>query len=199
MLSPLANAGKFLINTIFDIYITIVIIRFILGLARANFYNPVALVIVKATNPLLIPLRKIIPGFSGIDLASIFLLLILQAIKIILLTLVAYGTVMTFSTDNILGLLIFGCSDLIKQTITIYMFAIIMIVILSWIAHGTYNPVTELLASITNPLLLPIRRILPHMGGLDLSPIIAIILLQTTSYLVADSISYYGQNLITLK
>ena len=120
MISPIQQALVFIINTVFNIYITIVLIRFCLQVVRADFYNPLSQFVVKATNPLLVPLRRFIPGLAGIDLASIVLLIVLQAIENSLILLI-HGYVM--SINSITGICIWGIGELIDLTIVVYLLA----------------------------------------------------------------------------
>lgn len=151
-------------------YILIVILRFLLQLARADFYNPLSQFIVKATNPLLIPLRKIIPGLFGIDIASLLLAFILQMLAITLMVAIANG-----STMAIVPLLITSVYKLLALILNIYFFSFIIMVIISWVAPHTHNPVMSIISSLTEPVLRPIRRVIPPMGGLDFSIMVAML------------------------
>ncbi len=154
------------------LYILLVALRFILQIVRADFYNPMSQFIVKATNPLLLPLRKIIPGLFGIDLASLVLIVILQLIAIQLLAFVLGAGMLPLVV--LVGCLVY---KLIFLFFNIYFFSLIIVAILSWIAPQTHNPVVSILHSITEPALKPIRQLIPPMGGLDFSVMIAGIIL----------------------
>lgn len=168
------GALELIITTIFDIYIMIVVARFILQLVRADFYNPVSQFIVKATSPVLNPLRRIIPGFGGIDVASIVLFLVIVLIKLgIWLMLKGYGLALIPSFE----FLVLFLRSLANTIINFFMFCIFIMVILSWVAQGSYNPLADIMRQITEPIMAPARRILPPLGGLDLSPMIVILLL----------------------
>lgn len=176
--SYFTNPLTFLIDTLFSLYIAIVMLRFLFQLTRADFYNPVSQFIVKATNPLLKPLRRLIPGWGGIDIASIVLLIALQLLSlVILLTIV--GQPMTPWVLFVLSL-----RELVALIFNIYIYAIIIQAILSWVVQGGYNPVMSLLYSLTEPLLRPARNILPPMSGLDLSPLVVLLLLYVARMLV---------------
>jgi YggT family protein len=169
-MDKLVQVAHLLITFASSIYITIVMVRFLLQLVRADFYNPLSQFIVKASNPLLLPLRKVIPGLFGIDVASLVLALLLQMATIALLASVAgQGFI------PLLPVLIYSVFELIKLLLNIYMFAFIVIIIVSWIAPNGHNPAVELLSTITEPVLRPIRKILPPMGGLDLSIMVALL------------------------
>jgi len=178
MNSYFANPIEFLIHTLFSLYILAVMLRFLLGTVRADFYNPVSQFLVKITNPPLIPLRKIIPGIGKIDIASILLMLVLQVVMLGII--VALRGV----TPPLLPLLLAAAGELVILAINVFLFAIIIQVIISWINPGSYNPITSLLNSLTDPLLRPIRRFLPPMAGIDLSPLFALIGLQVLKMLL---------------
>ena len=154
-------------------YITLVLLRFILQVSRADFYNPISQFIVKATNPLLIPLRRIIPGFRGIDFASLVLAIALQFVLLMILSSASFEAV----SQNLMFLLGESLMALLRSLIQLYTWALILVVIISWVAPGSYHPGAQLLAQITDPLLRPIRQIMPATGGLDLSPMVLMLLL----------------------
>lgn len=179
-MDKLVQIAELLITFASSIYITIVIVRFILQLVRADFYNPLSQFIVSATNPLLMPLRKVVPGFFGIDIASIILAFILQMITLTLLDVVD-GKGLPF----ILPLIMDSVKELASLILNIYLFALIVIVIVSWIAPGGHNPAVALLSSITEPLLRPIRNTLPSTGGLDFSVMVALLIIYILKILIA--------------
>lgn len=167
----LVNAGSYLISTIFGLYIIIVLLRFLLQLVRADFYNPLSQFIVKATSPILNPMRRVIPGLFGIDFSSLLLAYGLQYIVNILLFSLRGLPV------NPLFLLWHSIGSLITLFLYIYFFAILIQVIISWVNPGTYNPATALIHHITEPVLRPARKIIPPFSGFDLSPILVFIVL----------------------
>jgi len=167
--SYLTNPLIFLIQTLSDLYILAVLLRFLLQLLRADFYNPFSQFLVKATNPPLKLLRRIIPGLGGIDLATLVLAWLLKAIEIYLVLSLANGAV------NLLGPLIWAIPELVELAINIFLFGVIIQAILSWFQSGGYNPAFALLNSLTAPVLRPARKLLPPTGGIDLSPVIVII------------------------
>ena len=183
------NAGVFLVQTLFGLYIGAVMLRFLLALVRADFYNPISQFLVKITNPPLKPLRRIIPGVMGIDLASILLMLVLQALKLILI-----GAIQGFGLHPA-GLLVLAAAELLSLLVNIYFITILIQVILSWVSPGGYNPAVALLYSLNNPLLGRARRLLPPIHGFDLSPILVIIALQLFLILVIAPISDLGRGL----
>ena len=168
----LLNPVIFLVDTLFGLYILVVMLRLLLQIVRADFYNPFSQFLVKATNPPLRPLRRIIPGWGGVDIASLVLLFVLQCVAIVLIALLQGGALESIS---IAGLLMASIAKLISLLMYIYFFSLIIIALLSWISPGGYNPVTALMSSINEPLLRPVRKILPPAGMLDFSVFVAIL------------------------
>lgn len=174
----ITNPVEFLINTLFSLYILAVLLRFLLALVRADFYNPVSQFLVKVTNPVLIPLRRIIPSAGKVDTSSLLLMLVLQLAALTLIALlrgseIALGTLLILSLAELLGLLL-----------NVFLFAILIQVIMSWISPGAYNPAVALLYSITEPVLRPCRRLIPPFSGIDLSPLVALIAIQLAKMLL---------------
>lgn len=184
-----SNAAVFLVQTIFGLYILAVLLRFLLQLVRADFYNPLVQVLVKITNPPLIPLRRVIPGFGGIDVAGIVLLLGLQLLELVLVGLILDAS---FSLP---GLLIMSIAELLVLVLNVFLVAIIIQVILSWVNPGTYSPFTALLDHLTEPVLEPARRILPPIGGLDLSPILVLVGIQLLKMLLYAPLMDFGRSI----
>lgn len=165
----LSNPLIFLIQLLFGLYILIVMLRFLLQLTRADFYNPVSQFIVKATSPLLNPLRRVIPGIAGVDLAAIVLMWLLQTIELALIVMISGmggGLVFTIA---------WAVPELVNLAINVFLFSILIQVILSWVNPGTYNPALGLIHSLTEPVLRPARRMIPPISGLDLSPMLVMV------------------------
>lgn len=163
------NPFIFLIDILFDIYIAIVLLRFLLQQVGADFYNPISQFIVNATQKPVMIARRIIPGFRGIDMASLVLVALLIIVKLSILLAIS-GI-----QPSIGALLIQSLHDLVQLVLDIFMFALFIQAILSWINPDPYNPVSSLLYSLTRPILTPIRKHLPVTGGLDFSTIVALI------------------------
>ncbi|WP_415753713.1 YggT family protein [Pseudomonas leptonychotis] len=180
----LNTAAVYILQTIGSLYLLIVLLRFILQLVRADFYNPLSQFIVRATHPLLKPLRKIIPSLAGLDLASLVLAILVQLV-LMALTLMLLG----YGLDNPVQLLIWSIIGVTALFLKVFFFALIISVILSWVAQGSQNPTVALVNQICEPLLAPIRRILPGMGGLDLSPIVAFLILNLIDMLVIRNLA----------
>ena len=170
-MSGLIEALIYIIQTLGSLYLLIVLLRFILQLVRADFYNPLSQFIVKATQPLLTPLRRIIPGFAGLDLASLTLAILVQ-----LLLMIVTLTLMGINVGGVIPqLLVWSVIGVTSLFLKVFFFALIISVILSWVAPGSYNPGAQLVSQICEPLLAPFRKLLPNLGGLDISPIFAFI------------------------
>ncbi len=175
----------YVIQTLGSLYLLIVLLRFILQMVRADFYNPLSQFIVRATQPLLRPLRKVIPGFGGIDLASLALAILVQlALMLVTLLLMGYGVA------GFLGhLLVWSVIGVTALFVKVFFFALIVSVILSWVAPGSHNPAAELVNQICEPFLAPFRRLLPNLGGLDISPIFAFIAINLFDMLVINNLA----------
>lgn len=183
------NAIEFLIQTLFGLYLVAIMLRVLLQLTRADFYNPVSQFLVKVTNPPLIPLRRVIPGFMGIDFAAVVLMIVIKMVEIFLIVLIKGVSV------NFFGIVVLAIAELFRLLINVYFFTILIQVVLSWVNPGTYNPAVSLLYSINEPLLGRARRMIPPISGFDLSPIVVIILLQLISILLVQPIADLGQGL----
>jgi len=156
------TAFDFLLKILFDTYLMIVILRVWLQIARADFYNPFSQFVVKATDPLVRPLRRIIPGLFGIDMAGVVLALIVAYAKFSIMMVIGSGEV------NIISLLIIGTLFTIKKVGVLLFWVLLIRAIMSWVSRGGH-PIEQVMAQLSEPLLSPIRRRLPDMGGLDLS------------------------------
>jgi YggT family protein len=139
---------------------------------RADFYNPISQFLVKITNPLVVPARRLIPGLGGIDLASLLLAVLLQLACIIAMLLL-HG----LGLPNIFILLAWSLLGVLSLLVNIYFFALLAMIILSWVAPGSNHPAIYLLHQITEPVMAPFRKALPPMGGMDFSPILVFILI----------------------
>lgn len=188
--SYIGNAATFVIETIFSLYILIVMLRLLLQLVRADFYNPVSQGIVRLTQPPLKALRRVIPGVAGIDLASVVLLLALQMIELWLVLL------MLGRDAALAGLVMLSVARLLELLIYVFLFAILALVILSWVQPNAYNPVVSLVDSIASPLMRPARRLLPPMGGLDLSPIVVLLVLGVLLRLLVAPLEHLGASML---
>lgn len=171
-MGALSEISGYLIQTFLSLYLLAMLLRFLLQVVKADFYNPISQFLIKVTNPLVTPLRKVIPGFGGLDIASLLLALVLQGGGITAVLLLN-----GLGFPNPLLLLLWSALGVIGLLVNIYFFALLAMIILSWIAPGSSNPAVYLLYQITEPVMAPVRKLLPPMGGLDFSPILVFILI----------------------
>jgi len=182
----LVGATIFLVKTLFSLYLLAILLRFLLQIARADFYNPLSQAIVKITDPALRPLRRIIPGVGGIDLSSLLLALIIQIAAICLVFLLLGQSVPSF-----LLVVPWACVGIAATILNIYFFALIIVIVLSWIAPQSYSPGAALVQQLTEPVMRPARNLIPPIGGLDLSPIFIFIAIQLIEHLVIDQLALF--------
>ncbi|UVM50886.1 MULTISPECIES: YggT family protein [unclassified Pseudomonas] len=180
----LNTAAIYVLQTLGSLYLLIVLLRFVLQLVRANFYNPLCQFAVKATQPLLKPLRRIIPSLFGLDMSSLVLAILVQLALMALTLLLTFGTI-----GNPLQLLIWSLIGVTALFLNIFFYALIISVILSWVAPGSHNPGAELVNQICEPALAPFRKIVPNLGGLDISPILAFMVLKLIDMLVINNLA----------
>ena len=159
----------FLVQVLFGAYALVLMLRFLLQLTRADFHNPVSQFLVKATTPVLHPVRRFVPGYRGIDTASLVVVWVVKSLELLLVIL------LTGIVANPLLAFLWALPEILELFIDVFLFAILIQVILSWVNRGGYNPAASLIDSLTAPLMRPLRRRIPPMGGLDFSPMIAII------------------------
>lgn len=184
-MSGLVEALIYIIQTLGSLYLLIVLLRFILQLVRADFYNPLSQFTVKATQPLLKPLRRLIPSIAGLDTASLVLAVLVQ-----LLLMVVTLSLMGFNPISVIPqLLVWSLIGVTSLFFKVFFFALIVSVILSWVAPGSYNPGAQLVNQLCEPLLAPFRKLLPNLGGLDLSPIFAFIALNLVDRFVIGNLA----------
>lgn len=168
------GALHLLISFVFDMYIFLVLTRFLLQLVQADFYNPLSQFVVKATNPLLIPMRKLIPSPGSVDTAALVAVVALVVLKLVLLVMLTYGDLRVGP-----AVLLISAVKMLASTLLNYLFwAIILRIVLSWVSPDPRNPVTMVVSQLTEPVMAPMRKILPPMGGLDLSPILILLAIQ---------------------
>ena len=169
MPSPMMNATYFIVNTLFDIYIFILMLRVILQYRKASVHNPVVHFVLKLTRaPLKYP-QLVLHSFKGINTAALLLILLLTLLKLFILFLMSTG-----GAPNFLGLTVWSLGSIFDQVLDLYFFAILAYVIFTWIAQLQQSPVMEVLATITYPLISRARRVIPLLGGVDLSPILLV-------------------------
>jgi YggT family protein len=173
-----SNALFYLVTTLFEVYLWIVMLRIILQFVRADFYNPISQLIWQLTQPIVRPLQKIFPKLRQLDTAALLLLLTVAIVYV-------------FVAAAVLGLgigapeaLWYALLKLIVLLLNLYTFALVIQAILSWVGPGVNNPAGSILWSINEPLLRPVRRVIPPFSGLDLSPLVVIVALQFVKLLI---------------
>ncbi|MGI9287642.1 MAG: YggT family protein [Pseudomonadales bacterium] len=168
-----ADIGTFLVQTLLTFFLIAVIVRLLLQVARADFYNPISQFIVKLTNPLLLPLRRFIPGLGGIDFAAVVLALLVQLLATTVLLLLQ-----GFSPINPLYMIMWGLIGILSLVLNIYLFTVLASIVVSWVAPYSDHPAVLLLRQFTEPVMAPFRKLVPSIGGIDISPILLFISIQ---------------------
>ena len=171
-MAALNEIAAFLVETAASLYLVLVVLRGMLQTARADFYNPISQFVFRATNPPLRVLHRVIPGRGRFDPAVLVLAVVLQVVAI-LTTLLLAG----FALPSPLTLLIWGLIGVAGLIVNAYLVAIIIMIVVSWVAPGTRHPAVLLTYQITEPVMAPVRSVLPSAGGLDFSPILVFIVI----------------------
>jgi YggT family protein len=184
------QALVFLMQTLFGIYITVVMARFLLQQMRADFHNPLSQFVVSATQPLLRPLRRVIPAAGGVDSSCLVLMLALQ----MLLTLILY--LLHGQLPATAGLVVGSIAELLNLAINFYLILLLVLVVSSWIGGGGHHWLMELVGQLCAPLLRPLRRAIPPIGMFDLSVFAAFILLQLGKILLVAPLVDAGRRLM---
>lgn len=162
----------YLISTITDLYVTAILLRLLLQWVKADFYNPLSQFLVKVTNPVLVPARRLIPSVGKLDTASVVVMLLLELLQLVVIGLLS-------KTDfGFQFLLLFAVRKLLIALLLTYFVLIIARVIISWFANQSRHPLIPLVYQLTEPVLRPIKKLLPSLGGVDLSPLLALIALR---------------------
>ena len=174
------NATVFLVSTLFNLYLMVVILRLWLHLAGANFYNPLSQFVVKATHPIVGPMRRVIPSIGRFDTATFIL-----AIAVVFLKIITITAILGTGTFNVLALLVISLVSFVDEFLYLMFIVLIIRAIMSFVSQGG-NPIEMLFQQLTDPFLAPIRRVIPPMGGFDLSVLIAIIAIQFSRFLLED-------------
>lgn len=178
MSGSVVNAFAFLIETLLNLYLAVLLMRVLLEAVEADYYNPVCQVLLKVTQPLVGPLSRLIPSIGHINMAAIVLLFVIQTIAVLLIGAISGQVIGPFQTLWIATL------GLVRLLLMMYLVLIIVEVILSWVGGGMRHPIIPLIYQLTRPVLAPIRRVVPPLAGIDLSPLIAIIGIQFLMILI---------------
>jgi YggT family protein len=167
-----SGALIYLVSTIIDLYVTAILLRLLLQWVRADFYNPLSQFLVKITNPVLVPARRVIPSIGRLDTASVVVMLLLELAQLTLISLIGQ------TEYGFQFLLLFAIRKLLVALLLTYLVLIIARVIISWIASQSRHPLIPLIYQLTEPVLRPFSRLIPPLGGVDLSPLFALIALR---------------------
>lgn len=178
-MEPLQNASLFLIQVLFNLFVFVLLLRIVFQKVRVEFSNAIFQSILKITNTPLRPFRKYIPNYAGYDLTAIVFLLLLQVIKFSLL-----GLLQTSVIPNMAGIFMLAFADSLDQLLNLFFYAILIMVIMSWVNPQAYHPLNIVLQRVTEPLLQPVRRYLPSLGGFDLTPMVVMIGLKLLTILI---------------
>ena len=181
------NALTFLVQVAFGVYILILMLRVLLQVLRADYYNPLSQLVVRLTEPVLAPLRRIVPRVGRIEGGALLVMLGAQMAELWLV----YGV--KGVEPSIAGLAVVSAAELLELATTVFFWAILIRVILSWVNPGLRHPASDVVHSLTEPVLEPARRALPVMGGFDLSPILVLIGLQLVNLLLIEPIRDAGR------
>ena len=185
MSDTLRSALLFLLNSLFDLYLFVLMVRIILVWVRSNYFNPVTQFVVRVTDFLVQPMRKVIPNFRHIEIATVVLALLVEMLKFFLISCLSYGM------PNPLGLPILAFADILYLLIKTFTYAIILQAILSFVQPS--SPLAGTLARFVSPVMRPVQRLVPPVGGIDLSPIPALIGLQLLSIVLVGPLMTLGQ------
>jgi YggT family protein len=172
------NALFFLINVLFDLYMGALLLRVLLQVVRADFYNPLSQLVWKVTNPPVQPLRRFVPRYQNIDTATLLVLFVVALIYIALVS------ALFNASASVLAYLWFALLKCVVLAINLYTLSLFTQAILSWLGPGVNNPAANVLWSLNEPLLRPVRRFIPPIGGFDLSPLAIMLALQVLIRLV---------------
>jgi YggT family protein len=189
-MNPFSNAGIYLIKMLFDLYIFVVMLRILLQLVHADHFNPLSRMVIKLTKYPLKPFYRVIPKIKQFDVAAVIYILILEMVKIILLLLVS-GIF-----PHILGLFVWSVAELFSQLFNLYFYLLILLVIVSWLtAVHKHTPLASVLHQLTDPILAPIKKIIPVAAGLDFSPLIALVISQVLLIILINPLVQIGMRL----
>jgi len=170
----LPQALHYIIDALASLYIFALLLRIWLPLLRADFRNPLAQAVLRLTSPLVVPLRRVLPSFGRLDTATVLVAFVIQYAAILLIMFI-YAALLSNPLPSSGLIALTSMIKLISLSVNLFVFAIIIRVVLSWISPGLHNPATALVSTLTEPVLRPIRRLLPPMGSFDLSPMLTII------------------------
>jgi YggT family protein len=180
-MNAFTEIGIYLIQTVANIYLLFVLVRFLLQLCKANFYNPISQFVVKVTAPPIGPLQKVFPSFNNFNSACVMLAIIVQMMAI-------QGSAFVYSGSLVplLSMLIWSVLGIATLLLNIYFYGLLIVIVLSWVAPQSRHPAIALLWQLMEPIMAPFRKLIPPLGGLDLSPILMFMLLNVLRILVRN-------------
>jgi YggT family protein len=176
------NALTFIVETLLSLALFVALLRLFLQWTRADFRNPISQAVVRLTNPLVMPLRRILPPIAKLDTASVVTVVIVALADVVIVSELHY-----YALPSVLVLLRSAAIEIVRVSLWTYFYAIFLYALLSLIAPGGYSPVQSLLTSLCEPVLRPFRRVIKPIGGLDLSPLWAGIAIQALLILLNDA------------
>lgn len=190
-MSPLNEASIFLLRTLFDMYLSIILLRLLLPMTTISYNNPFVQFVVRATNILIRPARRLLPAYRKFDTASFVMLLVLSCLKIFCIAFFLRPIMPQWD-----GVLIWACGDIAQLTFTLYFYIVIFSVLSSWLPMAANHPLLEVIRGLAAPLLRPFKRWVPSLGGIDISPIPALLLLQLLTILIANPAMSAGMHMV---
>lgn len=183
-MSGMQDGLIFLMTTIFDLYLFLLVARVLLAFAGANYFDPITQFVVRCTDFIVKPIRRVIPNIYGIEFSTVVLIVALELVKYVIIAAIS------FDSMSIVGLTIIAVAETLKMFLQTYFYAIILQAILSWVQPD--SPVISTLYRVTAPIMRPIQRVVPNVGGIDISPIPAMILLQMLIIVVVNPLMAVG-------
>ncbi len=184
MTQNFASAGAFIVQMIFGIYVLLIVLRFLMQVSGANYYNPLCQAVVKITGPAIRPFQNFFPTIKGVDTATLMVAIIIQIIALMLFMLLAGGDLFLFRY------ILWSMLGVVSLILDIYFFSLLIMVIASWIAPYSTHPALQLINQLSEPLCASVRKFLPPLGGIDFSPILVFIVIRLIDkYLIVQPLA----------
>jgi len=183
-----------IINTLFGVYASLVLLRFVFQFVKADFYNPISQGIVEMTSPVIIPIRRVIPGIWGFDTASLLLAFVLYTVSVALIVLISGSN----PIEHLPSIVLIAFMKLLTSIMNIFTFSLLVSIVLSFVAPMSRHPAAILTQQIAEPLMAPFRKFIPPFGGIDISPIFVFLLLSVITKLLAMFGAQFGIPIATL-
>ena len=181
----MGNAGLLLVNTLINIYLFLMMLRFLLQASQADYYNPISQSVVKITQPVVRPFQSFLgPVMGRFDLATLAAAFVLKAISIVVILQIA-----GFGMPPIANVAIGAVAAIANAILKIYFFALIVMIILSWVAPNASHPGALLVMQLVEPIMAPVRKVIPPLGMIDLSPIVVFIAISIIDGIVVGSLT----------